>query len=205
MLTEKQDDLWKAYQGGDAEFYRYAIDAEATGQSAAPLMLPNLRGVGFYKGTGDETAEEAAEKLIGMMLSCINEIPEENRWFTLTGYEVRDVKCYDGETIGQIAELLEFGTFDSESKTYIGGLSGISIPENVWLLDPHYICTYTGEVLFGEEAAHPEQTVFTYDNVASRQGMPLSWYYVLIRQDNLWRCEGYEMIPRCYLPAETTP
>ena len=199
VLTEKQDDLWKAYQDGDAEFYRYAADPESSDQSAAPLMLPELPGVGFFKGDGSETPEKAAETLIGMMLSCINEIPENDRWFTLTGYEIRDVKCYDGETVGEIAELLELGTFDSESKTYINGLSGIRLPENVWLFDPRYTCTYTGKVMFGEEALHPEQTVFTYDNAVSKQGVPLGWYYVLIRQGNLWRCEGSVMIPRCYV------
>ena len=176
-LTENFDSYFDEYEGEDSQVKRRGSAGEAR------IMVPDLSDI-FYLKAGEEIEpEEAAKRLTAIMLESINEIPAEQRDFTLKAYNIYEIKCYDSETVAEVSDMLNNGIPD--------GYEGIRLPENTWVFKTNYTFDYTGKTFFSAREDCEAKGLIAEDGYVRNvnEGMPCDSYYILMRQGNVWRME----------------
>ena len=166
-LSDQKSSVFSGYDGSEICIERKKYDETNL------IMFPDMNDVYYWKSDNEAvTVEEAAEKLISIMLDSINEIPEEYRLFTLTDYNIYPTTYYSSWTVGEV-------------------MQGMKLPENTWIFSPEYTFDYVGKTFFSEREDCEQKGYIAEDGlvVNLRQGMPEDMYYVIMEQDHVWRLE----------------
>lgn len=166
-LRDQKSSIFSSYDGSETCIIRKNYDETNL------VIFPDMNDVYYWRSAdASVNAEIAAEKLVSIMLDNINEIPEEYRSFTLTDYNIYSVTCYSSQTVSE-------------------AMPGMKLPQDAWIFSPEYTFDYVGRTFFSERKDCERKGLIAEDGliVNLRQGMPEDMYYVVMKQDNVWRME----------------